>query len=211
MERKAFNFFKSYYDVGKELNDIDRLAFYDALLLEQFTGIKTDLSGMAKFAYLSQKHSIDSQISGFNQRLKRGDTTLEPLSTLPPAIGVDIGGSVGANLQEKEKEKEKVQYVLPQNSKKIKPKKISFEDCELYDKNKFLETFNTWSREKMKHYYDAALRYSIEGNKYVSWQLAIQTWERKDAGKGIVYAPIESEMTQYEINKQKERDFYARL
>ncbi len=63
--RKAFNFFHSYYDVAKELNDKDRLAFLDALLKKQFTGQESELSGMAKFAYLSQKHSIDTQIKGY--------------------------------------------------------------------------------------------------------------------------------------------------
>lgn len=94
---------------------------------------------------------------------------------------------------------------------KPKPRKITFEDCDLFDKQKFAETFKGWPKEKLRHYYDAATRYSIEGNKYVSWQLAIQTWERKDAAKGMTYVPIIEEMTQAEINKQKERDFYARL
>jgi hypothetical protein len=210
MQRKAFNFFASYFEVARELSDKDRLAFYDALILEQFTGVKTELQGMAKFAYLSQRHSIDAQINGFNQRLKRGDTDLQPLSEPAPMAG----GSVGANLQEKEKEKEEVQYVLPPKpptSKKPKVNKITFENCDLFDKHKFAETFKGWSVEKLRYYYDAAHRYSIEGNKYVSWELAIKTWERKDAAKGMTYAPIESEMTQAEINKQKERDFYARL
>jgi len=34
MSRKAFNFFASYYEVAKELDDKNRLAFYDALILE---------------------------------------------------------------------------------------------------------------------------------------------------------------------------------
>lgn len=212
MQRKAFNFFASYFEVARELSDKDRLAFYDALILEQFTGEKTELQGMAKFAYLSQRHSIDAQINGFNQRLKRGDLSLQPLSELPSTAGGSVGGYVGPTLQEKEKEK--VQYVLspkPPKSKKPKVNKITFEESNIFDKENFLKTFPSWPKEKLRHYYDAAHRYSIEGNKYVSWELAIKTWERKDAAKGMTYAPIESEMTQAEINKQKERDFYARL
>ena len=67
-----------------------------------------------------------------------------------------------------------------EKKRKELPRKISFEDCELFDKNIFLETFKTWSKEKMGHYYDAALRYSVEGNKYVSWKLAIESWAKKD-------------------------------
>ena len=210
MQRKAFNFFVSYFEVAKELSDKDRLAFYDALILEQFTGVKTDLQGMAKFAYLSQRHSIDAQINGFNQRLKRGDLDLQPLSSTTPVVG----GGAGANLQEKEEEKEEVQYVLPPKPhtfKKPKVNRISFEESEIFNKENFVKQFPTWPKEKLRHYYDAAHRYSIEGNKYVSWELAIKTWERKDAAKGMTYAPIIEEMTQAEINKQKEREFYARL
>lgn len=167
--RKAFNFFRSYYEVANELTDKDRLAFYDALMLEQFTGRKSELKGMAKFAYISQQHSIESQINGFNQRLKRGDISLEPLSSLPPTAGA----TPPPKSQEKEEGKEEVKV-------NNKPRKISFEESELFNKLKFKEIFNDWSQDKLRHYYDAALRYSIEGNKYVSWELAIKQWERKD-------------------------------
>ena len=63
---------------------------------------------------------------------------------------------------------------------KPKPRKISFEESNLFDKISFKETFPDWSQDKLRHYYDAALRYSVEGNKYVSWELAIKQWERKD-------------------------------
>ena len=68
-KRKAFNFFHSYYDVGKELNDKDRLQFYDALLKKQFENIDSELSGMAKFAYISQSHSIEAQIKGYFDKI----------------------------------------------------------------------------------------------------------------------------------------------
>ena len=64
--RKAFNFYRSYWEVAQELNDKDRLAFYDALLKRQFTGIETELEGITKFAYLSQKHSINVQHQGLS-------------------------------------------------------------------------------------------------------------------------------------------------
>ena len=73
-----------------------------------------------------------------------------------------------------------------EKKRKELPRKISFEDSELFDKNKFLQTFSSWSKEKMGHYYDAALRYSVEGNKYVSWKLAIESWAKKDSLNNIV-------------------------
>lgn len=69
-ERKAFNFFKSYFDVFQALeNDSDKLAFISALLNRQFYGIEpTNLKGMSNFAYISQKYNIDSQVNGYQDK-----------------------------------------------------------------------------------------------------------------------------------------------
>ena len=65
-ERKGFNFYKSYYDVYKELSKSDKAIFIDALLNRQFHGVEPEgLKGMVKFAYISQKYNIDKQVKGF--------------------------------------------------------------------------------------------------------------------------------------------------
>ena len=98
--RKAFNFYLSYFDVYQELSDKDKLIFIDALLNRQFYGVEpTDLKGMVSFAYISQKHNIDAQVEGFENKTK---TKL----THPKQ-----GGKQGGSVQEKGKEKEKEQYV----------------------------------------------------------------------------------------------------
>lgn len=96
--RKAFNFYRSYWEVANELSDSERLKFYDALLTKQFTGEEPNLTGMVKFAYLSQKHSIDRQVKGYQ------DKTNNPL--VHPSVGGKQGGSVHPSVQEEEKEKE---------------------------------------------------------------------------------------------------------
>lgn len=95
--RKAFNFYRSYYDVAKQLTAKDREKFLMALLEKQFEGKEPDLDGMAKFAYLSQQHSIDSQVAGYEAKT---NTTL----------GGTEGGTEGGSVQEKEKGQ--VQYVI---------------------------------------------------------------------------------------------------
>lgn len=105
--RKGFNFYRSYWEVANELNDKDRLAFYDALLKKQFTNVDSELNGMVKFAYLSQKHSIDKQIDGYvNKTIK-----LHP--NKDPWQGGMVGASVDPWQQEKVKEKEKEESILP--------------------------------------------------------------------------------------------------
>jgi hypothetical protein len=118
-KRKAFKFYRSYYDVYNELNDKDKLKFIEALLDRQFQGVKPKkLTGMVMFAYLSQEHSIDLQVKGYEDAVGK---KLTPY-TDPPKGGIE--GGLGHPLQqekEKEKEKEKSIYV---------------------DFNKLLEAFN---------------------------------------------------------------------
>jgi len=101
--RKAFNFYRSYWEIANELNDKDRLAFYDALLMRQFTGVEVELTGLVKFAYVSQKHSIDAQIKGYEDKTKQKINT--PIED--PTEGGSVGGILAPPVQEKEKEKEK--------------------------------------------------------------------------------------------------------
>ena len=154
--RKAFNFFRSYYEVANELTDKDRLAFYDALMLEQFTGRKSELKGMAKFAYISQQHSIDSQINGFNQRLKRGDISLEPLSSLPPMAGDTLPPKAQEEGEEEEKGKDISQTPLI-DIEKIFLEKTESNWTESYAKKEAEKFFNFYGskgwkvgKEKMK-------------------------------------------------------------
>ena len=108
--RKGFNFYRSYWEVANELSDKDRLAFYDSLFQKQFNNCEPNLNGMAKFAYLSQKHSIDAQIKGYFDKTK--DEKFNPYQD--PSVGGMVGGYVPPSVQEKEKEKEKEkeQYVF---------------------------------------------------------------------------------------------------
>lgn len=117
--RKTFNFYRSYWDVANELNDKDRLAFYDALMKRQFTGVETDLEGMVKFAYLSQKHSIDRQIEGFENKTK--------IPLQDPTEGGTQGGIKAPTVQLKEKEKEKEESIIVPFQERV---------------NKFLNWFN---------------------------------------------------------------------
>ena len=102
-KRLLFKFYSSYFEIAQELNDKDRLAFYDALMKKQFTGIDTELKGMANFAYISQKHSIDKQVEGWEFKMK---TTLNQCITKPIKGGI-VGGDAGGIKQEEGKEKEK--------------------------------------------------------------------------------------------------------
>ena len=109
-KRKGFNFFRSYFDVYNELeNNQDKVDFIEAILNRQFLGEKpTNLKGMAKFAYISQTNSIDSQVKGYEDKT---NTTLSPLDTTitTPTVPPTDGGQVPPSLQVQVEEEEKVE------------------------------------------------------------------------------------------------------
>jgi hypothetical protein len=119
--RKAFQFYKSYYDVVTELeNKDDKLNFLMALLQKQFEDVEPELTGLAKFAYISQKHSIHSQVEGYKNKV--GVKPPKTTPSLPPPKGTTEPPTYVSNtinmtteppylppsVQEKEKEKEQV-------------------------------------------------------------------------------------------------------
>jgi hypothetical protein len=118
--RKAFNFYRSYYDVVNELPNEDKLEFLMALLNKQFNNVEPELTGISKFAYISQKHAIDAQVDGYLNKTKN-TPTLPP--TLPPtelptqdpsyvsndSVMTTEPPTLPPSVQEKEKEKEQEQ------------------------------------------------------------------------------------------------------
>ena len=164
--REGFNFYRSYWDVANELNDKDRLAFYDALMKRQFTGIETDLEVMSKFAYLSQKHSIDRQVKGYEDKTKT--TLLNPIQD--PTQGGRQGGSVHPSVQVKEKEK-------------VKEKVINIEERKLKFANALKPFLDEYGRDMLNDFYfywtehgenDKKLRFEKEKTFGISQRL--RTW-----------------------------------
>ena len=83
-QREGFNFYRSYFDVLNMMNKEEQLDFLIALLEKQFYGIEPSLKGQSKFAYISQKHSIDKQVEGWENKTKcKLSSPTEPPS-LPP-------------------------------------------------------------------------------------------------------------------------------
>lgn len=122
-----FKFYKSYFDIAQELDAKDRLAFYDALLNKQFLDIEPNLKGLAKFAYISQKHNIDKQIKGWKDKMN--------IPIIDPTIDPMQGGSIDPSIQLKEEVKSK--YISPDKSEPI-------------DFEKFIEFFNSFANRKFK-------------------------------------------------------------
>jgi hypothetical protein len=162
--RKAFNFYKSYWDVANELNDNDRLAFYDALLKRQFTGQESELNGMSKFAMLSQKHSIDLQIDGYLSQWRKNHPNEDPWQG-----GVE-GGNIGAykDPYQQEKGKEKVKDKVKQVFKIP-----TFENVQSY----CVERKNNVDARKFIDFYESK-GWMVGKNKMKDWKACVRTWEK---------------------------------
>jgi hypothetical protein len=169
--RKAINFFRSYFEVAKELNDKDRLAFYDALLNKQFENIEPNLKGMANFAYISQKHSIDAQVKGYFDKTK--DEQFSP--NQPPSVGATQPPYLQEKGQEKEKEKVKEKEEVQVVSKKIQLREYVFISQSNLDKlySEYLEHEVTWMLDKLNDYKAST------GKKYKCDYSAINVWVKK--------------------------------
>ena len=103
--RKAFNFYRSYYDLVIELPDEQKVQFLMAILNKQFLDIEPQIDGLVGLLYKSQKHSIDAQVNGYKN--KKGITTEPP--SVPPTQGPTEPPSVQEEEKGEEKEKGQVE------------------------------------------------------------------------------------------------------
>jgi len=81
---------------------------------------------------------------------------------------------------------------VPKKEKKVKPKYISFEESDIYNKAEFKNYFTEWPTEKCKFYFEAADGYSSQGNKYVNWGKAINGWASRDDAQNKYLWPKKS-------------------
>jgi hypothetical protein len=97
--RKAFNFYRSYYDVVVELTDEQKVQFLMAILNKQFLDLEPKLDGLVGLLYKSQKHSIDAQVNGYKNK-KGISTTEDPYQS--PSVGGTKGPTEPPSVQEEE-------------------------------------------------------------------------------------------------------------
>lgn len=172
-KRKGFNFFRSYYDVYNELEtDADKVAFIEALLDRQFLGIKpTNLTGMAKFAYISQTNSIDSQVKGYEDKTK---------TILYPTQGGSVGGTDTPCLQVEVKEKEKVQVKDKLIINNIEERKLKFASTlesylSIYGKDLLNDFYKYWTEPNKSN-----TKFKQELEKTWSLERRLDTWAKND-------------------------------
>ena len=170
--RKAFNFYRSYYEVAKELPDKDKLAFLMGIIEKQFLNKEPDLKGMAKFAYISQEHNILSQVKGYVDKCKHMKISPFDTPTEPPCLPPPVPPTEPPSGQEKEKEKEKEKEEV---YRKIKHLTLYVSEFEKLKRTGY-------KKEQIYYILDGIENYSAN-KKYVSLYLTCIKWLKNEYGK----------------------------
>lgn len=171
-KRKGFNFYASYYDVFNELEkDKDKVEFIQALLDRQFLGKEPEgLKGLSKFAYISQKHSIDQQVKGWE------DKTGEKLT---PSEGGEQGGSSTPTQQEQVQGEVQVQEKGKGKGQGIEERKVDFwqnllSRIDHYEESLLREFYEYWTESSPK-----ARKMRWEKEKAFDIDRRLRTWVKR--------------------------------
>ena len=122
-ERKAFNFYRSYYETSLLLDGKDKAEFLECIINYQFTGILIEPKRKnSLLAFRGQIHSINKQIIGFD---KGKDTYPNGY----PTKGKDKGKGKGSHkeVQEEEQVQDEVEEKEEIIDVSAKAEKIDFE------------------------------------------------------------------------------------
>jgi hypothetical protein len=238
--KESFVLYKSFYEPTKNLCIEDKASLYDAIFQYQIEGIEPPNTSRIYMAFLFFKNQFRLDEEKYSKVVERnksnGSKGGRPSLNSKPKITNEIPNNPmgfeepkkADNDNDNEKDfidnsnflntegKDNGQYSFgvvvekPKKNKKSLLTKISFNDSLIFDKVNFKNRFPNWSKEKLIHYYNSALSYSVEGNKYVDWGMAINNWASRDENKGMKFkedASLQETETERKIREFKARGF----
>jgi len=155
--RKAFNFYRSYYDTLLKLPESDQLSYLKAIIELQFNGNhKVDLSPMADLALSANIHNINRQIEGYKHGVKGGKPTspnIDPQrvdeTTPPKGKANQVQGEVQVEEKEETREEKFLSWFNNQKEKHT-GKKGKFKVLSKTDTNNLKKLLDTYSHDDFK-------------------------------------------------------------
>jgi hypothetical protein len=164
---KAGDLFKHILKYVNDLNPITN----DLIIELTFEPIKQQLKrDLNKWEDKSIKRSNIGREGG----LKSGEARRSKMNQNKP---------IGSKLKQNEQVNVNVNDIISKDINK-KVIKILFTDSYLFKKESFKSEFPEWNTKKLLYYYEAAIAYSNEGNKYANWKSAINNWAKRDELQG---------------------------
>ena len=169
-ERKGFNFYLSYWEQMKLLNDKQKVKLLDAICQVQFLEKNiNDISfsdNMLNLVWAGIKHSVSTSLNGFISKQKALNKPLD--------IPLSKGGAQQEEVQEEEKEQGKGQYVggKPKRRNFIPPTTDQVKEYCLERKN------NVDSQRFIDHY--SSNGWMVGKNKMKDWKASVRTWEKSN-------------------------------
>lgn len=157
MQKKAINYYASFYEVSKELNQKQfydfNTAIFSVMFYERHIDDITFDDKLLSIAWLSIKHSLKASIDGFCS--KQG---IDYDATLSKGVskGVDKGltNNVKDNVKEKEKDKdkdkEKIEAFVP-NAASIDAVNCVYPNCDI---DSLIDDFKDQARNRAKPFKD---------------------------------------------------------
>lgn len=196
MERKGFNFLKSYHDIYQALeSNQDKVDFMDALFGKQFFNTEPNLSEfnlLVKLSYIGQKHNIDKSVKGYLDKTKS-------INISHPKQGGRQGGSQGGSVhptqhplaqeqvQVQEKEQVQVQVQVINNTKaELKIPTAKLESRKQAFKLKVIDYKNSYCIDMLKDFFeywsehgenDRKMRFEKQKSFGISRRLS--TWKKR--------------------------------
>ena len=147
-ERKAFNFYRSYYETSLLLDGKDKAEFLECIINYQFTGILIEPKRKnSLLAFRGQIHSINKQIIGFD---KGKDTYPNGY----PTEGKDKGKGKGSHkeVQEEEQVQDEVEEKEEIIDVSAKAEKIDFEKLKDFINQKTGRSFKLVNKQVQGKY-----------------------------------------------------------
>ena len=130
---------------------------------------------MAKFAYISQTNSIDSQVKGYEDKTKTKLNESQIVNT------PTVGGKITPTEQVEEKGEVEEEVQVKEKGKDIVERKTEF-------KNSLLPFLNTYSKDMLKDFFEYWTEHGtndkktkFEKQKSFGLQRRLSTWKKNDS------------------------------